>query len=85
LILACFLIIASLQLFSLEKSEELVLAGARGMSFRFRDVAFSGEIAKAMFIREVALSSFASSVTFQLPDEATAKHFRDALGAAAAK
>ena len=71
--------------FSPEKSEKFAQTRGEGMRFNFSNLTFPLDALKQMSIREIEWSELRSSVTFELRDEATAKQFRDALEAAAAK
>ena len=70
---------------SCEKSEKFAQTRGDGIRFNFSSVAFPSDSLKQMSIREIMWSEITSSTTFELRDEATAKQFRDALVAAAAK
>jgi hypothetical protein len=70
---------------SCEKSEKFAQTRGDGMRFNFSSLAFPSNSFKRMSICEIEWSELTSSITFELRDEATAKQFRDALNAAAAK
>ena len=67
-----------------KKAQELTWPEVWSRPIRFADLTVPPEIMKSMYVRQVTTSSIVSSITFMLPDEATAKRFADALMIAAA-
>jgi hypothetical protein len=67
-----------------EKSKELTWREVWSLPIRFSDVHIPPDIATSMHIRQVTTSPVVSTLTFVLPDKATAKRLADALKVPAA-